>query len=165
MSTYIDDYRGRFGVEPICHTLAIAPSSYYAAKVRPPSARAIRDAELKIEISRIHAANFGVYGVRKLWRRLRREGMTTAPCVPSRLTWLTRGSQPFGFMTYGTPTPRSYWRRERTSTARVGCSGIAPSPPRLFTRIYSRAWSVPPLTALMHWLGLVDRATDTLRTH
>ncbi|HEY8869710.1 MAG TPA: IS3 family transposase, partial [Candidatus Limnocylindrales bacterium] len=74
MTRYIDAQRATFGVEPICRTLAVAPSSYYAAKVRPPSARSIRDEELKREISRIHAANFGVYGVRKLWRALRREG-------------------------------------------------------------------------------------------
>jgi len=74
VTRYIDAQRATFGVEPICRTLAVAPSSYYAAKVRPPSARSIRDEELKREISRIHAANFGVYGVRKLWRALRREG-------------------------------------------------------------------------------------------
>jgi Transposase and inactivated derivatives len=75
MITYIDEQRARSGVEPICRTLAIAPSSYYAAKVRPPSARAIRDAELSTDISRIHAEHFSVYGVRKAWRVLRREGI------------------------------------------------------------------------------------------
>jgi putative transposase len=74
MSTFIDEHKGSFGVEPICRTLAIAPSSYYAAKVRPPSARAIHDAELSADISRIHAEHFSVYGVRKAWRTLRREG-------------------------------------------------------------------------------------------
>jgi putative transposase len=74
VSAYIEAHRASFGVEPICRTLAVAPSSYYARQIRPPSARSIRDAELKREISRIHAANFGVYGVRKLWRALRREG-------------------------------------------------------------------------------------------
>ena len=74
MSRYIEANRATFGVEPICQVLVIAPSSYYAAKSRPPSARAIRDAELKLDISRLHAANFGVYGVRKLWRVLHRQG-------------------------------------------------------------------------------------------
>ena len=74
MSAYIEAHRASFGVEPICRTLAVAPSSYYARQIRPASARSIRDADLKREISRIHAANFGVYGVRKLWRALRREG-------------------------------------------------------------------------------------------
>ena len=74
MITYIDEHRGSFGVEPICQTLEIAPSSYYAARVRPPSARALRDAELSADISRIHQGNYAVYGARKLWRALRREG-------------------------------------------------------------------------------------------
>ena len=74
MITYIDEHRS-FGVEPICQILQVAPSSYYAAKSRPPSARAIRDAELSADISRIHAEHFSVYGVRKAWRVLRREGI------------------------------------------------------------------------------------------
>jgi putative transposase len=74
VSQYIDEHRTTFGVEPICQVLAIAPSSYYAAKSRPPSARAIRDQALKADITRVHAANFGVYGVRKLWWALRRQG-------------------------------------------------------------------------------------------
>ena len=75
MTVFIDEQRARWGVEPICRTLQIAPSSYYAAKVRPPSARAIRDAALSADITRIHAAHFSVYGVRKAWRVLRREGI------------------------------------------------------------------------------------------
>jgi putative transposase len=74
VSRYIDEHRTSFGVEPICQVLAVAPSSYYAAKSRPPSARALRDQELKLDIVRVHAANFGVYGVRKLWWALRRQG-------------------------------------------------------------------------------------------
>lgn len=74
MSTFIDDHKATFGVEPICRTLAITPSSYYAAKTRPPSARAVRDAERKADIVRIHKGNYAVYGARKLWRALRREG-------------------------------------------------------------------------------------------
>jgi len=74
MTVFIDEQRARWGVEPICRTLQIAPSSYYAAKIRPPSARAIRDETLSAAISRIHDAHFSVYGVRKLWRQLRREG-------------------------------------------------------------------------------------------
>jgi len=74
MITYIDEHRS-FGVEPICRTLQVAPSTYYAAKTRPPSARAVRDAALSSDISRIHAEHFSVYGVRKAWRVLRREGI------------------------------------------------------------------------------------------
>ncbi len=74
MTPFIDEHRRSFGVEPICRTLAIAPSSYYAAKTRLPSARRLRDAVLSSTIADVHAAHFGVYGVRKLWRQLRRQG-------------------------------------------------------------------------------------------
>jgi putative transposase len=74
MIRYIDAHRDTFGVEPICQVLAVAPSTYYASRSRPASARALRDHELKIEISRVHAGNFAVYGARKVWRQLRREG-------------------------------------------------------------------------------------------
>jgi putative transposase len=85
MTRYIDEQRARWGVEPICRTLAIAPSSYYAAKTRPPSARAVRDAELGADISRIHAEHFSVYGVRKAWRVLRREGIAVGRDQVGRL--------------------------------------------------------------------------------
>jgi transposase InsO family protein len=73
MTSFIDEQRARWGVEPICRTLQVAPSSYYATKVRPPSTRALRDAELGRQITTVHNAHFGVYGARKLWRQLRRE--------------------------------------------------------------------------------------------
>jgi putative transposase len=75
MTRYIDEYKDEFGVEPICTTLQVAPSTYYAAKCRPPSARALGDAALKPELRRVHEENFGVYGARKLWRQLLREGI------------------------------------------------------------------------------------------
>ena len=73
MTSYIDAHRTTFGVEPICQALAIAPSTYYADRSRPPSARAIRDEALKVEIGRVHAGNFAVYGARKVWHQLRRD--------------------------------------------------------------------------------------------
>jgi putative transposase len=74
--TYVDNHRGSYGVEPICRMLEIAPSTYYAAKRRPPSARALADAHLAGEVARVHAANLGVYGVRKTWRALGRAGVS-----------------------------------------------------------------------------------------
>jgi len=74
MISFIDEQRARWGVEPICRTLAVAPSSYYAARRRPRSARAIADEQLGATISRLHADHFSVYGVRKLWHELRRQG-------------------------------------------------------------------------------------------
>ncbi|MFD7704122.1 IS3 family transposase [Streptomyces caelestis] len=67
--------------------LRIATSTCYAAGNRTPSARSVRDAELKTQISRIHADNFGVYGVRKVWRKLHREGMAVAPALVRQEVW------------------------------------------------------------------------------
>jgi putative transposase len=85
MIAYIDANRDRFGVEPICRVLPIAPSSYYAVCHRPRSARSRRDQELKLEIGRVHAEHFGVYGARKVWRQLHREGIVVARCRVERL--------------------------------------------------------------------------------
>ena len=64
-----------FEPHTICQTLQVAPSTYYASLARPPSARRVRDEELKAEISRVHKDNFDVYGVEKVWMHLRREGI------------------------------------------------------------------------------------------
>jgi len=82
---YIDKHRDRFGVEPICSVLQFAPRTYYAAKGRPASARALRDVELKSQIARVHRNNFGVYGVDKVWAQLNREGVRVARCTVARL--------------------------------------------------------------------------------
>jgi putative transposase len=74
MIPYVDEHASSFGVEPICRTLEIAPSSYYAARSRPPSARSLADEELKPKITAIHAENFAVYGAYKVWRVLARKG-------------------------------------------------------------------------------------------
>jgi putative transposase len=90
MIAFIDDNRAAHGVEPICRVLPIAPSTYHArvAQRTDPakaSMRARRDARLISEIRRIFEANFGVYGVRKIWRQLRREGVSVARCTVARL--------------------------------------------------------------------------------
>ena len=90
MIAFIDDHRGAYGVEPICKVLRIAPSTYHAHAARradpaKASARARRDAALRPEIRRVFDANFGVYGVRKVWRQLRREGAPVARCTVARL--------------------------------------------------------------------------------
>jgi putative transposase len=74
MTRYIDQNCAAYMVEPICRTLEIAPSSYYAARSRPPSARALADEELKPKIAEVHRENFAVYGAYKVWRALRRKG-------------------------------------------------------------------------------------------
>ena len=90
MIAFIDDHRKVHGVEPICRVLPIAPSTYYdhlAKRVDPSclSDRARRDAELRPEIWRAFDANFRVYGVRKVWRQMRREGFGIARCTVARL--------------------------------------------------------------------------------
>ena len=80
---YIDEPGDRFGVEPICQVLCdadvqIAPSTFHAAKSRPPSARAVRDAELTEDIRVVHKVNLGVYGVRKIHAALNREDVEVA---------------------------------------------------------------------------------------
>jgi putative transposase len=85
MIVYIDRHKDRFGVEPICRVLPIAPSTYYAARRWPPSARRRRDEQLKVKIARVHAEHFGVYGARKVWRQLHREGTAVARCTVERL--------------------------------------------------------------------------------
>ena len=90
MISFIDEHRGVFGVEPICRLLPIAPSTYYenVAKrldVDRLSIRARSDIGLKIEIRRVVNENFQVYGVRKVWRQLKREGFDVARCSVARL--------------------------------------------------------------------------------
>ena len=85
MIAYIDAHRDRYGVEPICRALQFAPSTYYAAKARPRCARARRDEKLKREIRRVWEANYGVYGARKIWAALNREGTPVARCTIERL--------------------------------------------------------------------------------
>jgi putative transposase len=96
---FIDQHAGRrtldglrWGVEPICRVLTdqgtpIAPSTYYDARARAsrPSRRAARDQELKTEITALHAANYGVYGARKVWLALNRRGTAVARCTVERL--------------------------------------------------------------------------------
>jgi putative transposase len=82
---FIDAHRNEFGVEPICDALQVAPSTYYAAKSRPACQRQRRDEELKADIQRVHQANYGVYGARKVWKQLNREGIAVARCRVERL--------------------------------------------------------------------------------
>jgi len=90
MVAFIDDQRAAYGVEPICALLPIAPSTYYAAKAQTAdparrSPRTQRDARLREEIRRVWEANLRVYGVRKVWRQLLREGIAVARCTVARL--------------------------------------------------------------------------------
>jgi putative transposase len=90
MIAFIDEHRALHGVEPICRVLPIAPSTYHAHAARRADpgqlpARARRDITVKTEIRRVYEENFCVYGVRKVWRQLLREGIAVARCTVARL--------------------------------------------------------------------------------
>jgi putative transposase len=75
----------RWGIEPICKVSQIAPSTYHAAKTRPPSPRAVRDGELKPLILRVWEETLSVYGADKVWDQLNKDGVTVARCTMERL--------------------------------------------------------------------------------
>lgn len=146
MIAFIDDHKAFHGVEPICRTLQIAPSSYYAAKTRPPSARSVRDAALGADISRIHGRNYAVYGARKLWHALRREG---TPVGRDQVGRLMRGLGLAGAVR---------GKVKRTTVA----SELSPRPADLVERVFTapapnRLW-VADLTYVSTWSGFVYTA-------
>ena len=90
MVQFIDDHRATYGVEPICDVLPIAPSTYFRRHAQQldatqRSVRARRDDALRVEIRRVWDANHQVYGPRKVWKQLRREGHRVARCTVRRL--------------------------------------------------------------------------------
>ena len=139
----IDQHKDRFGVEPICRVLEVPTSTYYAHRRRPPSARATSDAALLARIRQVHAANYGVYGARRVWKQLGREGVQVARCTVERLmradglAGVRRG------------------RKRRTTTSEPA----APRPPDLVNRQFTASrpdqlW-VADLTYVRTWEGWV----------
>jgi putative transposase len=141
MIAFIDDNRTRWGVEPICRVLPIAPSTYYAARTRPPSGRALRDEDLKAQIRRVWKANFKVYGADKIWVALNRDKIKVARCSVERLMrqmgiqGARRGRKPFTTIPAedGTTRPADLVQRQFS----------APAPNRLWLCdiTYVRTWS------------------------
>ena len=90
MVAFVEACRDQFGVGPACRALrqagvAISPSGYYAARARPPPARAVRDAVLEKQILRVYKASGERYGAWKVWDQLNREGIPAARCTVERL--------------------------------------------------------------------------------
>ena len=121
MIAFIDAHRHRvttdgmvWGVEPICAQLQIAPSTYYAHATKAPSARQVRDARLSADIRRVHAEHYGVYGVRKVWLQLNREGIAVARCTVQRLMadLGLRGVRRGGWKTTTIPDPAAADRQD-----------------------------------------------------
>lgn len=85
MSRYVDEHRGRFGVEPICSTLGVSVSAYYQRRAGRRSARAAEDERVLVRIRELHAANYYAYGYRRMWKALRRAGERVPRCQVQRL--------------------------------------------------------------------------------
>jgi putative transposase len=100
MITFINENKAAYGVEPICREIQIAPSTYYAARSRPPSARAIADEELKRQVLEVYRENYEVYGVEKVWIALQRKQVGAGRDHVARLMddlgieGVTRGTKP-----------------------------------------------------------------------
>ena len=148
MIAFIDDNRDVYGVEPICRVLPIAPSTYHEHVAQRQdasrlSARAQQDVTLKPEIARVFAENFAVYGVRKVWRQIMREGFAVASCTVERLmremglTGVIRGKPARTTISDKTaPCPRDHVNRQFH----------APAPNRLW---------VSDFTYVATWAGFV----------
>jgi putative transposase len=85
VSRYVDEHRGRFGVEPICRTLGVSVSAYYQRRSGARSARAVKDERLLGRIRELHAANYSAYGYRRMWLALCRAGERAPRCQVQRL--------------------------------------------------------------------------------
>jgi putative transposase len=153
---FIDEHKARrvgvaglrWGVEPICavlseHGCLIAPSTYYDARARPSSARGRRDEQLRAAITRVHQDNYGVYGARKVWLALNREGTAVARCTVERLM---RG--------LGLAGARR-GKRRRTTVADPSAARPADLVQRRFNRpAPDRLW-VADFTYVPTWSGMV----------
>ena len=146
MIRYIDAHRERFGVEPICEVLQVAPSTYYASKSRPPCRRRIRDAELRGEIRRVFEGNYAVYGARKVWRQLNRQGVVVARCTVERLM------RQMGL------AGRVRGRTRRTTVAAATSSRPADLVERSFAASRPNALWVADLTYVATWTGFAYTA-------
>lgn len=142
----VDELRVEYGVEPTCRVLGVAPSTYYAVKARGrnPCLRARRDVELIERIRRIHRENYGVYGVRKVWWQLQREGVDVARCTVERL------------MRHDGLQGAVRGKKRRTTTSESAQVGRAPD---LVDRDFSapapnRLW-VADFTYVATWSGVV----------
>jgi transposase InsO family protein len=149
MVSFLDDHRETYGVEPICRLLPIAPSTYYEAKARQadPSRlpqRLVRDGALREEIERVWKENRSVYGARKVWRQLRREGFRVARCTVERL--MAR----MGLC--GVVRGRRY---KKTTIVEEGIQRPADLVQRTFTADRPNRLWVADLTYVATWIGFV----------
>ena len=147
--SFIDDHRGRFGVEPICrvlsqHGVSIAPSTYYDARSRQPSKRALRDAEVTELIRQARTQRFGDrFGARKMWLHLRRAGHDVARCTIERL------------MTRNGWVGATRGKRVRTTTPNPADQRPADLVDRVFAATAPNQLWVADFTYVPTWSGMV----------
>ena len=144
MSRYVDQHRGRFGVEPICRTLDVSASAYYRGATGERSARAVEDERLLEVIRATHEHNYFAYGYRRMWKALRRAGETVPRCRVARLMRCAgiQGAKRRGKRWRTTrPNPQA---RKRPDLVQRDFTAVAPN----------RLW-VGDLTYLRCWEGLV----------
>ncbi len=144
MSRYVDEHRGRFGVEPICRTLDVSASAYYQRRSGRLSVRAVADEQLLERIRELHASNYYAYGYRRIWKTMRRAGEPVARC---RVQRLMRENGIVGAKRRGKP-----WRTTRPDP-------LARRRPDLVQRDFTAAqpnelW-VADLSYLRCWEGLI----------
>ncbi len=144
MSRYIDEHRGRFGVEPICETLDVSASAYYQRRTGERSARQVEDERL-LEVIRVtHKQNYEAYGYRRCWKALRRQGEQAPRCQVQRLMAVNgiRGAKRRG----------KPWRTTTSDPAAVKRPDLVN---RDFTAAAPNRLWVGDLTYLRCWEGLV----------
>ena len=144
MSRYIDEHRGRFGVEPICRTLDVSASAYYQRRSGERSARAVEDERLLGRIGELHAANYYAYGSRRMWKALRREGEAAGR---GRVERLMRANGICGAKRRGKP-----WRTTRPDPAARRRPDLVD---RDFTAVGPNELWVADITYLRCWEGVV----------
>ena len=88
MGRYIDEHRGRFGVEPICKILGVSASAYYKRATGVRSARSVEDERLLAQIREVHEANYCAYGYRRTWKALTRAGESAPRCLTGPRSWV-----------------------------------------------------------------------------
>jgi putative transposase len=144
VTAFIDEHRGRFGVEPVCRTLGVSASAYYQRATGQRSERVVEDERLLERICEVHAANYYAYGYRRMWKALRRAG---EPVGRDRVKRLMREHEIIGAKRRGKP-----WR---TTIADPKAQRPADLVNRDFTAERPDALWVADFTYLRCWEGVV----------
>jgi putative transposase len=144
VTAFIDEHRGRFGVEPICRTLGVSASAYYQRATGARSRRAINDERLLVRISELHSANYYAYGSRRMWIALNRAGEPVARCTVERLMRL-----------HGIQGAKRRGKRWRTTRPDLQARRRPDLVQRDFTASRPNQLWVADLTYLRCWDGLV----------